>query len=41
MSVLVIGPGNGFSLKVLDKVTFPTETNGTGPSTAFSHNSYG
>ncbi|MBK8147759.1 MAG: hypothetical protein IPK58_05960 [Acidobacteria bacterium] len=37
----VIGPGNGFSLKVLDKVTFPTETNGTGPSTAFSHNSYG
>ncbi|MBK7709380.1 MAG: hypothetical protein IPJ30_27390 [Acidobacteria bacterium] len=37
----VIGPGNGFSLKVLDKVTFPTETNGTGPSTAFSYNSYG
>ncbi|MBK7705199.1 MAG: hypothetical protein IPJ30_05320 [Acidobacteria bacterium] len=24
----VIGPGNGFSLKVLDKVTFLTETNG-------------
>ncbi len=37
----VIGPGNGYQLKVLDKVTFPTETNGTGPSTAFSYNSYG
>ncbi|MBK7705904.1 MAG: hypothetical protein IPJ30_09020 [Acidobacteria bacterium] len=37
----MIGPGNGFSLKVLDKVTFPTETNGAGPSTSFTYNSYG
>lgn len=37
----VVGPGDGFSIKVLQKITFPTETNGAGPNTVFSYNSWG
>jgi YD repeat-containing protein len=37
----VIGPGDGYTIKVLQKITFPTETTGAGPSTVFEYNSYG
>jgi YD repeat-containing protein len=37
----VFGPPNGTSLKVLKKVTFPTESNSAGPHTVFTYNSWG
>ncbi len=40
-NLTVIGPANGTNLKVLQKVTFPTESNGAGPNTTFSYNSWG
>jgi YD repeat-containing protein len=39
--VTVVGPSNGTFIKVLQKVTFPTESNGAGPNTVFSYNSWG
>ena len=35
------GPPNTTVLKVLQKVTFPTESNSTGPHTVFSYNTWG
>jgi YD repeat-containing protein len=37
----VVGPGDGFSIKVLQKIKFPTETNGDGPNTVFTYNTWG
>jgi hypothetical protein len=40
-SPTVVGPGGGYTLKVLQKITFPTETNGAGPNTVFTYNTWG
>ena len=40
-SPTVVGPGDGFTLKVLEKIKFPTEANGAGPSTVFTYNTWG
>jgi YD repeat-containing protein len=40
-SQTVVGPGDGYSLKVLQKIKFPSETNGAGPNTVFTYNTWG